>query len=101
VWASEVAEGESWTNPYTNKAKMIAVQSGDAHVGSWTVQSRNVAEDFKTHFGMDIKELADLPSWLMATMGCERRRPGLAKLTSAKTKRTVLEKPIARIPLIL
>jgi hypothetical protein len=58
VWASEVAEGESWTNPHTNKAKMIAVQSGNAHVGSWTVQSRNVVEDFKTRFGMDIKELS-------------------------------------------
>lgn len=58
VWASEVAEGESWTSPYTNKSKMIAVQSGDTHVGSWTIQSRNVAEDFKTHFGMNIKELS-------------------------------------------
>lgn len=58
VWASEIAEGESWTNPFTDKAKMIAVQSGDAHVGSWTIQSRNVAEDFKTHFDMDIKELS-------------------------------------------
>ena len=58
VWASKVAEGESWTSPYTKKAMMIAVQSGDAHVGSWTIQSRNVAKDFKTHFGMDIKELS-------------------------------------------
>jgi len=58
VWASQTAEGESWTNPHTSKAKMIAVQSGNTHVGSWTVQSRNVAEDFKTHFGMDIKKLS-------------------------------------------
>lgn len=57
VWASEAAEGESWANPFTDKAKMIVVQSGNAHVGSWTVQSRNVAEDFKTHFGMNIKKL--------------------------------------------
>lgn len=58
VWASESAEGDSWSNPYTEKAKMIAVQSGDSKAGSWTHQSRNVAEDFQTHFGLDIKELS-------------------------------------------
>ncbi|MFK7856944.1 MAG: DUF3047 domain-containing protein [Granulosicoccus sp.] len=58
VWASESAKGDSWTNPYTEKAKMIAVQSGDSHAGSWTHQSRNVAEDFQTYFDLDIKELS-------------------------------------------
>lgn len=57
VWASEAPVGEIWTNPYTDKAKMISIQSGDTYVGKWTMHSRNVAEDFKTLFDRDIQEI--------------------------------------------
>jgi len=58
VWASESPIGQSWTNPYTDKAKMIAVQSGDSQVGQWSRHTRNVAEDFKRLFDQNIDELS-------------------------------------------
>ena len=37
---------------------MIAVQSGDTHVGEWISQRRNVAEDFAAAFDQPISELS-------------------------------------------
>ena len=58
VWASNVPTGTIWRNPYTDKAVMIAVQSGDTHVGEWISQRRNVAEDFAAAFDQPISELS-------------------------------------------
>ena len=58
VWASNVPTGTIWRNPYTDKAVMIAVQSGDMHVGQWISQRRNVAEDFAAAFDQPIKTLS-------------------------------------------
>lgn len=57
VWASEAQIGDTWENPFTGKAIMVAVESGDTHAGMWTRHSRNVAQDFKTLFGKDISEI--------------------------------------------
>lgn len=57
VWSSEQEVGDSWSNPFTEKAKMIVVQSGNSNAGQWVTQTRNVAEDFKKHFGKDIKKI--------------------------------------------
>lgn len=57
VWASNTDIGESWENPFTDKAIMVAVDSGDMHAGKWTLHSRNVAQDFKNLFGEDIDEI--------------------------------------------
>ncbi len=57
VWSSEQDVGDSWSNPFTEKAKMIVVQSGNSNAGQWVSQTRNVAEDFKKHFGKDIKKI--------------------------------------------
>jgi len=57
VWGSDVEEGETWLNPFTDKAVMVAVKSGDGDLGKWTTHSRNVAEDFKNLFDQDIDEL--------------------------------------------
>jgi len=58
VWSSNQEIGQSWDNPYTKKSIMVAVQSGDSQVGEWISQTRNVAQDFKTHFGVDIKKIS-------------------------------------------
>lgn len=58
VWASELPIGEIWTNPFTDKAKMIAIQSGDTYVGTWTTHSRDVAQDFKNLFDRNVKEIS-------------------------------------------
>ncbi|MFK8082439.1 MAG: DUF3047 domain-containing protein [Granulosicoccus sp.] len=57
VWASQVPVGETWPNPFSAKAKMVAVQSGDTHSGKWTRHTRDVAADFKTLFNLDIQEI--------------------------------------------
>ncbi|MBX2885689.1 MAG: DUF3047 domain-containing protein [Granulosicoccus sp.] len=58
VWASNAEVGEAWANPFTDQAIMIAVESGDSCVGKWKSHTRNVADDFKQHFGKDIDQLA-------------------------------------------
>lgn len=50
VFASSIPEGSEWLNPYTDKAKMIALQSGEAAAGRWHCEERNVAEDFSRAF---------------------------------------------------
>ena len=58
VWSSDAPLGDSWANPFTSKAQMVVVQTGDQHVGTWVRQQRNVAEDFKTYFDTDITDLS-------------------------------------------
>jgi len=57
VWSSNEALGETWTNPYTEKAKVIVVQTGDSKTGEWVTQSRNIAADFKEVFGKNVSNI--------------------------------------------
>jgi hypothetical protein len=57
VWSSTSPIDSDWKNPYSDKAAMIAVQSGSAQVGNWTEQRRNVAEDFQKVFGQRINRI--------------------------------------------
>lgn len=54
VWAGQEPVGASWTNPFTSKAKMLVVESGDENAGTWQSYRRNIQEDFKTLFGVDV-----------------------------------------------
>ncbi len=58
VWSSSEPLGSDWSNPFTKKNHMVAVQSGPELVGDWTVQKRNIAADFKQYLDLDIEELA-------------------------------------------
>ncbi len=58
VWSADAPLGDSWANPFTSKAQMVVVQTGNQHVGEWVQQQRNVAEDFKTYFDTDITDLS-------------------------------------------
>ncbi len=58
VWASDTPKGETWTNPFTEKGVMMALQSGDEFVGQWAMESRNLADDFKTLFDVDLDEIS-------------------------------------------
>lgn len=60
VWASRQPAGASWPNPFTPKARMIAVDSGAARAGEWRTHRRNMREDFKAHFGRDITEVTHI-----------------------------------------
>lgn len=53
AWASKEPMGSSWPNAFTDKATMIAVQSGDKRVGEWVQEKRNILEDIKNLLGID------------------------------------------------
>ena len=57
VWANRAEVGESWPNPFTSKVMMVAVHSGDGEAGTWQTYRRNVREDFRRLFGMEVDEL--------------------------------------------
>lgn len=58
VWASDIPKNETWTNPFTEKGIMVALQSGDELVGQWTMQSRNLVDDFKKLHDIDLDEIS-------------------------------------------
>ncbi len=51
IWASRAPEGTAVPNPYSDKAMMIAVESGDQAAGRWVSERRNILEDFRRVFG--------------------------------------------------
>ncbi|MBS0170293.1 MAG: DUF3047 domain-containing protein [Nitrospira sp.] len=51
IWDGKSPAETLVDNAYTGFAKMIVVQSGSRHVGSWVEQERNVYEDYKRAFG--------------------------------------------------
>ena len=57
VWASRQPEGSSWPNPFTEKVRMVAVDSGAERAGQWRTHRRNMREDFRARFGRDITEI--------------------------------------------
>ena len=58
VWAAQVPVGEAWVNPFTDKAYMVSVNSGEDDVGKWVSHSRNVYKDFQTYFNVDVENLS-------------------------------------------
>jgi len=57
VWAAKMPKGSSAPSPYTSKAMIIAVESGDEKVGKWVKEERNFYEDYKNLFGEEPPKL--------------------------------------------
>ena len=57
VWSSNQVVGNDWANPFTDKARMVAVDSGDQHLNQWRSHRRNIAEDFKRYFDLDADKI--------------------------------------------
>lgn len=58
VWSNNQPVGTSWPNAFTDHAVMIALRSGaPAHPAQWLHETRNVREDFKKLFGIDITNI--------------------------------------------
>lgn len=51
VWASRLQKGSSVPSPYTSKALIVAVESGDEKAGQWVNEERNIYEDYRKLFG--------------------------------------------------
>ncbi len=53
IWESRSPVGTIVPNPYTDRAMMIVLESGEAKAGQWVAESRNVYKDYRTAFGDD------------------------------------------------
>ena len=51
IWESKVAHGTIVPNPYTDRAKMIVVESGAARLNTWVSEQQNVYDDYRRAFG--------------------------------------------------
>ena len=56
VWSGGQPLNSAWPNAYTANSINIAVQSGDANVGKWVHQSRNIRDDYHRLVGKDITQ---------------------------------------------
>ena len=53
IWESKLPVGAIVPNAYTDRLRMIVVESGTAKLGEWQSYRRNVYEDYKQVFGED------------------------------------------------
>ena len=51
VWASREPVGASAWNPYTDRVRMVVLESGNASAGQWVAESRDIDADFRAAFG--------------------------------------------------
>jgi hypothetical protein len=51
IWANRIPKGEEIANAYTDRAQMVAVESGEEKVGQWLCEERNIYEDYLSLFG--------------------------------------------------
>ncbi|GEM_PF-117684 len=50
IWDNKLPVGTAIDNAYTDRAKMIVIESGKKNVGQWVREERNVYEDYKKLF---------------------------------------------------
>lgn len=51
VWDNRQPVGTIQPNTYTDRARMIVLESGAAHAGQWMTETRDLASDFRAAFG--------------------------------------------------
>jgi hypothetical protein len=51
VWDGKLPTGTELWNPYSDRVRVVVVESGGRAVGRWVAEERNVAEDFRAAFG--------------------------------------------------
>ena len=53
IWASKSPVGTIVPNPYTDRARMIVLESGASRSNQWVQEERNVYEDYQKAFGTE------------------------------------------------
>ncbi|MCA1773253.1 MAG: DUF3047 domain-containing protein [Halomonas sp.] len=51
VWSSTQDAGSTWTNAFTDRAELMALQGGTSRMGEWVAEVRDIRADFATLFG--------------------------------------------------
>lgn len=58
VWSSHQAAGASWPNAYApDQVRMLAVNGGVEQLGKWQTITRNVMNDFRQLFSVEVKQI--------------------------------------------
>ncbi|MDH2372862.1 DUF3047 domain-containing protein [Cobetia sp. 3AK] len=60
VWSSSEAKDSHWDNAFTDRAVLLAVESGDQKVGQWVAEVRDLRADYSALFGSTPDEIAGL-----------------------------------------
>lgn len=50
IWANKAKPGLAVPNPYTERVRMIVVESGDEKAGQWLSERRNIVDDYRQAF---------------------------------------------------
>ncbi|MEE4639382.1 MAG: DUF3047 domain-containing protein, partial [Wenzhouxiangella sp.] len=53
VWSSAQPENQTWENAFAAQFQMVAVRSGQADLGRWVEERRNVRDDFRRLHGIE------------------------------------------------
>lgn len=53
IWANRAPVGLMVANAYTDRVKMIVLQSGDERAGQWIEEKRNIYADYRKAFGTE------------------------------------------------
>ena len=51
IWDSRVPKGTALPNAYTDRARMLVLESGAGEVGRWVAETRNLHDDYRRLFG--------------------------------------------------
>lgn len=51
VWSSNQPAGSAWPNAFTDRARLLALQSGEEKQGQWVAEVRDVQADYQQLFG--------------------------------------------------
>jgi hypothetical protein len=60
IWDNRLPPGTALDNAYTDRAKMIVVESGPARVGQWVAEERDLYADYRRLFGGEPPRIAGI-----------------------------------------
>lgn len=60
VWANRMKIGDAIPNAYTDRAMMVAVESGEEKVGRWVCEERNLHDDYLKFFGEPLPNISGI-----------------------------------------
>lgn len=60
IWANRLPKGEAIPNAYTDRARMVAVESGGERVGQWVCQARSLYADYRWLFNEEPPRLSGI-----------------------------------------
>ena len=53
IWEGKAAVGSVVANAYTDRVRMLVVESGAARLGQWLEYERDILQDYRTAFGAE------------------------------------------------